>query len=96
MQVEEIIQAANLDAGEVARMMSSLNQMLAAKDEALRETRFNVVKLQKAFNDNLDTFAAKMIELGIPEHEMQQLGFVKERLPVGSTTAPAISLVART
>lgn len=95
MQVEEIIQAANLDAGEVARMMGSLNQMLAAKDEALRETRFNVIKLQKAFNDNLDTFTAKMVELGIPEHEMHQMGFVKEKLPVGSTTAPALSLVAR-
>mmetsp|Transcript_67133 Transcript_67133/g.132183 ORF Transcript_67133/g.132183 Transcript_67133/m.132183 type:complete len:479 (+) Transcript_67133:66-1502(+) len=95
MQVEEIIQAANLDSGEVARMMGSLNQMLAAKEEALHEARFNVVKLQKAYNDNLDTFTAKMIELGIPEHEMQEMGFVKEKLPVGSTTAPSLSLIAR-
>lgn len=34
-QVEEIISAANLDAGEMGRVMSSLNQMLAAKDSAL-------------------------------------------------------------
>ena len=76
-------------------MMGSLNQMLAAKEEALHEARFNVVKLQKAYNDNLDTFTAKMIELGIPEHEMQEMGFVKEKLPVGSTTAPSLSLIAR-
>lgn len=95
MQVEEIIQAANLDAGEVARMMSSLNQMLAAKDEAVQETRLSVVKLQKAFNDNLDIYTAKMVELGIPEQEMQQMGFLKEKLPAGSTTAPARSLIAR-
>ena len=96
MQVEEIIQAANLDSGEVARMMSSLNQMLAAKDEALRDARFNVIKLQKSFNDSLDTFTAKMVELGIPEEEVLRVGFVKERLPAGASTAPAISLIAQT
>lgn len=95
MQVEEIIRAANLDSGEVARMMSSLNQMLAAKDEALRDIRFNVIKLQKSYNDSLDTFTAKMVELGIPEDEMLRMGFSKEKLPVGSTTAPAISLIAQ-
>ena len=95
MQVEEIIQAANLDSGEVARMMASLNQMLAAKDEALRDTRFNVIKLQKSFNDSLETFTAKMVELGIPEEEVLRVGFTKERLPLGATTAPAISLIAQ-
>lgn len=95
IQVEEIITAANLDSNEVARMMASLSQMLAAKDELLNDVKFNVIKLQKSFNDSLETLCSKMKELGIPEEELQALGFSLELLPVGSTTAPADGLVAQ-
>lgn len=94
-QVEEIIRAANLDSSEVARMMNSLNQMLAAKDEVLRDTKFGVVKLQKSFNDSLETLCAKMRELGIPNEEIEGIGFHLEPLPIGSTSAPAVGLVAK-
>jgi chromosome segregation ATPase len=90
MQVEEVIHAANLDSGEMVRVVSSLNQMLAAKDDALREVKFLVIKLQKTFNDAHETFAAKLKALGIPEEEYRQLGFSQEKLPPGSTTAPSI------
>jgi hypothetical protein len=89
LQVEEIIRAANLDSGEMARVMASLNQMLTAKDDALRDVRFLVVKLQKTFNDSLETFSAKLKELGIPSEELEIMGFTKENLPSGATDAPA-------
>ncbi len=89
MQVEEIIRAANLDSSEMARVMETLNQMLAAKDEALKNVRFLVVKLQKTYNDSLDTFYAKLRDLGIPDTELDQLGFRAEELPKESTGAPA-------
>lgn len=98
LQVEEIIHAANLDSNEVSRMMASLNQMLAAKDEMLKNIRFNVIKLQKSYNDSLETFTAKMKELGIPESEIRGNNnntFVHEILPIGSTTAPSIILIAQ-
>lgn len=95
MQVEEIIRAANLDSGEVARMMSSLNQMLAAKDDMLKDIRFSVIKLQKSFNDSLEIYLAKMKELGIPDEDIENVGFSLEPLPVGTTTAPAVQLVAQ-
>lgn len=88
MQVEEVIHAANLDSGEMVRVVGSLNQMLAAKDDALKEVKFLVVKLQKTFNDAHDTFCAKLKGLGIPEEEFYQLGFFHEKLPFGATTAP--------
>ena len=66
-QVGEIIKAANLDAQEMARVMGSLNQILVAKDAGLSEARFQVVKLKKAFNDSLQTFTAKLKDLGIPK-----------------------------
>lgn len=95
VQVEEIVKAANLDPNEVARMMSNLNQMLAAKDELLQNVRFNVVKLQKSFNDSLEALCSKMKNLGIPEEELKNLGFSLEPLPLGSTNAPAMGLVAQ-
>jgi hypothetical protein len=88
-QVEEIIRAANLDGIEMARVMTSLNQVLAAKDDALKEYRFVSVKLKKSFNDSLDTFKAKMRELGLPEEEIAHLGMELEILPPASTSAPA-------
>lgn len=88
IQVEEVIHAANLDSGEMVRVVSSLNQMLAAKDDALREVKFLVIKLQKNFNDAHETFAAKLKGLGIPEEEFRKLGYLQERLPPGATSAP--------
>jgi mRNA-degrading endonuclease HigB of HigAB toxin-antitoxin module len=89
LQVEEIIRAANLDAGEMARVISSLNQMLAAKDDALQDVRFLALRLKKAYNDSLDTFTAKLKELGIPSDEINDLGFNPEPLPSGVTSGPA-------
>jgi len=89
LQVEEIIRAANLDSAEMARVMASLNQMLSAKDDAIKEIKFQVIRLKKSFNDSLGTFTAKLKELGIPEDETAALGFLLEELPFGSTTAPA-------
>ncbi len=95
VQVEEIIRAANLDSNEVARMMTSLHQMLAAKDDVLKDSKFMLAKLQKSFNDSLETFVAKMKELGIPEDEVASMGFQLEVLPIGTSSAPAIGLVAK-
>jgi chromosome segregation ATPase len=95
LQVEEIIQAANLDPNEVARMMSSLNQMLAAKEELLRDLKFNAIQMQKSFNDSYQTFTAKMKELGISQQAIDSMGFQLETLPTGATTAPVPALVAR-
>mmetsp|Transcript_2869 Transcript_2869/g.3032 ORF Transcript_2869/g.3032 Transcript_2869/m.3032 type:complete len:480 (-) Transcript_2869:150-1589(-) len=93
-QVEEIVHAANLDPSEMGRVMASLNQMLAAKEDSLKDVRFMVVKLKKSFNDTLETFTAKLKEMGIPDAEIANLGFVPEKLPAGTTTAPA-GLVTR-
>lgn len=95
LQVEEIIQAANLDANEVSRMISSINQMMAAKEEVLRDLKFQVVKLQKGYNDSLAAFIAKLKELGIPSDDILEREFKLEPLPVGCTSAPVSSLVAK-
>jgi len=95
MQVEEIIHAAGLDGQEVARMMSSLNQTLAAKENVIKDLKFQVVKLQKGYNDSLLAFLTKLKDFGIPQEELDEMNFQLESLPVGSTTAPVATLVAR-
>lgn len=94
LQVEEIIRAANLDSSEMSKVMNSLNQMLAAKDDALKEVNFLVVRMQKTFNDSLETVSAKFKDLGISEGEFESLNFHLERLPQGCTSGPANSLVS--
>lgn len=94
IRIEEVIKAANLDPVEMNRVLSSLSQMLAAKDEALNAVRFEVIKLKKGVNDSLNTYAAKLKDLGIPEAEFQSMGFQYEVLPVGCTDGPA-DLVAK-
>ncbi len=89
LQVEEIIRAANLDTNEISRVMASLNQMLTAKEDALDNVKFLVAKLKKTFNDALQTYMAKFKELGIPETEILDMGFLMEDLPAGATDAPA-------
>ena len=63
VQVEEIIRAANLDSHDMARVMSSLNQMLSAKNDALEEVKFLVAKYKKQFNDALSIYDAKFREI---------------------------------
>ena len=93
-QVEEIIRAANLDPTEMSRVISSLNHMLAAKDDALRDVQFLVAKLKKAYNDTLLSITLKLVELGIPKEEIENMGYIYEDMPVGSTDASA-NLVTR-
>lgn len=94
VQVEGIIKAADLDSNEIEHVLSSLSQMILVKDEALTDARFNVVKLKKQFNDQMEAFRVRLKDLGIPESEFNAMGFYPEELPIGSTNAPA-GLVVR-
>lgn len=94
LQIEEVVRAANLDSSEMDRIMQSLGQMIAAKEEALSTVRFEVVRFKKGFNDSLDSFRVKLKDLGIPDSEIDGLGFRHEEMPIGGTNAPA-GLVTR-
>ena len=88
-QIEEIIRAANLDMGEMSRVLASINEMISAKDSALQDVMLLVAKLKKNFNDAFDTYAAKFKELGIPQSEVEEMGFVYEDLLPGTSLAPS-------
>ena len=69
--------------------MGSINEMLAAKDDALRGVTFLVAKLKKNFNDTMGTYFAKFKELGIPDTEILSLGFGIEESVPGTSLAPS-------
>jgi growth arrest-specific protein 8 len=94
VQVDGIIRAADLDANEIERVLSSLSQMILVKDEALSDVRFLVIRLKKQFNDQMESFRVRLKDLGVPEQEFNAMGFRSEDLPIGSTNAPA-GLVVR-
>jgi hypothetical protein len=70
-------------------VMSSLNAMLVAKEEEVKRGRFEVIRMKKTYNDTYQTLSARMRQLGIPEEELQQLGFTLQDYAAGSTDAPA-------
>ena len=94
-QIEEIMKAAKLDVPEMSRVLASINEMLAAKENALRDITLVVAKLKKNFNDAFDTYLAKFKELGIAGEEISSLGFRYEDLPPGTTYAPS-GMIAKT
>jgi myosin heavy subunit len=89
VQIEEIIRVANLDVGEMSRVMASINQMIASKDDALNDLIFLVAKLKKNYNDALQTYAAKFKELGISDKEIENMGYIYEELLAGTSLAPS-------
>jgi hypothetical protein len=88
-QVDEIMKSAGLDGREMGVVMSSLNAMLVAKEEEVKRGRFEVIRMKKTYNDTYQTLSARMRQLGIPEEELQQLGFTLQDYAAGSTDAPA-------
>jgi hypothetical protein len=87
-QVEEIVKSAGLDASEMSLVMSSLNAMLISKEEEVKKSRLDVVRMNKTYNDTYQTLRARMLQLGIPEEEVDSLGFELEEYYSGSTDAP--------
>ena len=88
-QIEEIMKAAKLDIPEMSRVLASINEMLAAKENAVKDIRLLVAKLKKNFNDSFDTYLAKFKELGLGDKEIFGMGFRYEELQPGTTFAPS-------
>lgn len=88
-QVEELMKNAGLNAMDMEGVMGSLSAILLSKDEALKKARYDVARMKKAYNDTYQTLIARINHLGIPESEMQDLGFALVDYAVGSTDAPA-------
>ena len=86
-QVAQIINAAGLDASEMDRVSAALHTTLIQRNRSIRETRDDLIKVTKAYNDALRSFTQRLIELGIPHNEINDMGFTE--IPTNATTGPA-------
>lgn len=86
-QVKQIIDAAGLDAFEMERIGESLRRTLAQRNQSIRDTRYELVRMTKSYNDALRTYTQKLLDLGIPNSEVDSMGFVP--IPTTATVGPA-------
>ncbi|KAJ8598149.1 hypothetical protein CTAYLR_007357 [Chrysophaeum taylorii] len=86
-QVSQIINAAGLDSFEMDRIGASLHSTLAQRNQGIRETRYELVRMTKCYNDALRTYTQKLLDLGIPKVEIDSMGF--SPIPTAASVGPA-------
>jgi len=74
-QLETIVDAANLDKNEVAHLISGLDEMVSAKSAIIRDLQYAVLRSTKGYNDALRTYSEKLLKIGIPQEEIDAMGF---------------------
>mmetsp|Transcript_2976 Transcript_2976/g.8698 ORF Transcript_2976/g.8698 Transcript_2976/m.8698 type:complete len:479 (+) Transcript_2976:40-1476(+) len=86
-QAAQIVDAAGIDASEAAHTNATLENTLAARNESIRDTHYELIRMTKCYNDALRTYTQKLIELGIPTGEIDSMGFVL--IPTAASSGPA-------
>lgn len=71
-QLNEVLAASNLDPAGLALVTRKLEDVLDAKNAAIKDLQYEVARACKAHNDVIRTYEAKMQEYGIP---FEELGF---------------------
>ena len=87
LQVHQIAKAADLDAPEMDRVGDALKTTLAQRNRSIRDTRNDLVRMTKCYNDALRTLTQRLLELGIPKPEIDNMGFTL--IDTNATTGPA-------
>lgn len=72
---------------------AGLEEVLAAKNEAIRDLEYAYMRTAKGFNDSLRTYSIKLQSCGIPREEINSMGFAPVTT-AGTSLGPA-GLVAR-
>ena len=86
-QVAQIVNAAGLDVLEMDHISATLENTLAQRNQSIRDTRYELVRMTKCYNDALRTYTQKLIELGIPTNEIESMGF--SSIPTSASSGPA-------
>ena len=74
-QFSSAAEAAHMDEGQVAQLVGSLEQVLAAKSTEVQHLQYDVLRASKAYNDSLRTYSEKLAKIGIPRAEIEGMGF---------------------
>ena len=66
-----MVSAAELDPVSVQQLSESLDDLLAQKNRTIEDLQFQVIRVTKAHNDAVRVMEAKLLELGVPESELE-------------------------
>jgi len=83
-QLSEVIHAANLDPNMLGTVSRKLDDVLDAKNGAIKDLQYELARITKAHNDVIRVYESKLTEFGIP---VEELGF--RPLVTSSGTGPA-------
>merc|ERR1712054_301574 len=88
-QLSEVINAANLDPNLLGTVSKKLDDVLDAKNGAIKDLQYELARVTKAHNDVIRVYESKLTEFGIP---VEELGF--RPLLTNTGTGPAGLVVA--
>ena len=71
-QLSEVINAANLDPNLLGTVSKKLDDVLDAKNGAIKDLQYELARVTKAHNDVIRVYESKLTEFGIP---VEELGF---------------------
>jgi hypothetical protein len=75
-QIEQITTAAGVDKGELAQLKASIAEALGTRTSMVKDLEYQLIRLRKGFNDSLVTQSSYMAKLGVPQEEIEKMGFV--------------------
>ena len=88
-QLSEVLAAANLDPNMLGTVSKKLDDVLDAKNSAIKDLQYELARVTKAHNDVIRVYESKLTEFGIP---VEELGF---RPLVTKTSTMAAGLVVQ-
>ena len=88
-QLSEVLAAANLDPNMLGTVSKKLDDVLDAKNSAIKDLQYELARVTKAHNDVIRVYESKLTEFGIP---VEELGF---RPLVTKTSTIAAGLVVQ-
>ena len=83
-QLSEVLAAANLDPNMLGTVSKKLDDVLDAKNSAIKDLQYELARVTKAHNDVIRVYESKLTEFGIP---VEELGF--RPLVTSTGTGPA-------
>ena len=88
-QLSEVLAATNLDPNMLGTVSKKLDDVLDAKNSAIKDLQYELARVTKAHNDVIRVYESKLTEFGIP---VEELGF---RPLVTKTSTMAAGLVVQ-
>lgn len=92
-QVMQITAAAKLDTREVQDVERSITEALTTRNTMSEDLGYQLVRVRKGFNDSLNTYRKAMTKFGVPDDDIDEMGFVAFPQS-GANTGPAGLVVA--